>query len=158
MHDSEISNLLSQYLVEFSLSKIAYFTNQMPIKSESDGLSGYFSYICFCSSSFSEQSSFLFNKYRARFKKIPFDVFVSPVEECVTARQYNFVSLKCEDIEDAKEKASFLIQNKSRVNRNYPILVRLTIESNDFCDFIEKDGLKIECKLSSSDIVIRIDK
>lgn len=158
MSDSELSNLLSQYLVEYSLSKIAYFTNRMPKKSESDNLSGYFSYICFCASSFSEQSSFLFNKYRARFKKIPFDVIVSPVEECVTARQYNFVSLKCKDLKDAKEKVIFLAQNKNMVNRNYPILVRLTIESNDFCGFIQKDGLRPECKLSNSDIVIRIDK
>ena len=158
MSNSEISNLLDQYLKEFSLSKIAYFTNRIPTRSESEALAGYFSYICFCASSLSEQSSFLLSKYRARFKKIPFDVFVSRFEECVSARQYNFVCLKCQDMQDAKEKVSFLTQNKNMVNRNYPILVRLKIESNDFCDFIERDGLKVECKLSYSDIVIRIDK
>ena len=156
--DSEISNLLNQYLIDCSLSKIAYFTNCMPTKSESESLATYFSYICFCTSSLSEQSSLLFKKYWAKFKKVSFDVFVSPVEECVTARQYNFVSLKCKDLEDAKKAVSFVKENKRLINRNYPILLRLIIESDDFCDFIDKNGLDIECKLSSSDVIIRIDK
>lgn len=156
--DSEISNLLNQYLIDCRLSKIACFTNYMPTKSESENLTAYFSYICFCASSLSEQSSFLLNKYWAKFRKVPFDVFVSPVEECVTARQYNFVSLKCDDLEDVKRAVSFVKENKRLINRNYPILLRLIIESDDFCDFRDNNGLNVEFKLSSSDAIIRIDK
>ena len=156
--DSEISDLLNQYLIDCSLSKIAYFTNRMPTKSDSENLSAFFSYICFCTSNLSKLSSFLFNKYWARFIKVPFDVFVLPFEECVTARQYNFINLKCENLEDAERKVYFIKENKRLINRNYPILIRLNIKSGDFFDFMEKNGFNIACNLSATDIIIRIEK
>lgn len=156
--DLEIFNLLNQYLIDSSLSKIAYFTNCMPTKSESESFSVFFSYICLCASSLSEQSLFLFNKYWAHFKKVPFDVVVSTVEECVTARQFNLVCLKCTGFEETKRMVSFVKENKRLINRNYPILLRLIIESDNFCDSIDMDGLNVECKLSSSEAIIRIEK
>lgn len=156
--DIEITDLLNQYLIDCKLSKISYFTNYIPTKSESEYLTGYFSYICFCASSFSEQSLFLFNKNWAKFRKVPFDVFVSTVEECVIARQYNFVSLKCNDQDDAKRMVSFVKENKHLINRNYPILLRLIIETKDFCDSIDKNGLNVECELSSIETIVRIDR
>ena len=156
--NSIISKLLDQYLIDCSLSKIAFFANYKPTKSESKSLAAYFSYICFCASSLSEKSSFLFNKYWAKFKKVPFDVFISPIDKCVTARQYNFISLRCTDLQDTIRVVSFVKMNKLLINERYPILLRLIVETRDVCSFIEKNDMNVECKLSPSDVIMRIDK
>jgi len=153
----EISNVLNQYLIETKLSKIAYFTNRIPTLSESQHLTPYFSYVCFCAQSFSEQSTFLFNKCWANFKKVPFDVYVSPIEICVTARQFNFINLKIKKSESVKEIINFFVNYKSTVNKNYPVLLRIAIESNELSSLIKEKNLKTECEISSSDIIIRID-
>ena len=156
--NSEILNLLNQYLVDSSLSKIAYFTNYIPTKWEDERLAAYFSYICLCASSLSEQSSFLYNKYWVKFRCVPFDVFISPVEERMTARQYNFISLKYKNLEDAIKALSFVKGNKLSINKNYPILLRLIVETDDICNSIDKNDLNIKCILSPSDVIVRIDE
>lgn len=157
-YGSQIKNLVSRYLTECGLNKIAFFTNFIPSKNESIELAPYFSYICFCAFSRKEQSNILFNKYWSKFKRVPFDVVVSPIEKCIVSRQYNFISMKFDSNDRAKEVLLFIKTNKNRVNRKYPIIFRVIVESNDLCSSLRNNKYDVVCEISYSDVVIRVDK
>ena len=157
-YGSRLTYLLSHYLAECSLNKIAFFTNFIPSKNESVNLAPYFSYICFCAFSRVEQSYILFNKNWSKFKRVPFDVLVSPIRECIVSRQYNFISIKFDSNDKAKKFLLFITNNKHRINRNYPIIVRILVESNDLCSSLGNSEFDVVCELSYSDVVIKIDK
>lgn len=156
--DVETARCLDTYLRDCSLTKLAYFTNRIPVRSESEYLTPYLSYACFCASSRAEQSLFLFHKYWARLRKIPFNVLVSTLENGVTSRQFNFLSLGTADNQEAEHAVNCVIRNRLRINKHYPVLLKLTCQSGDVCQLVDGMGLRAECSFAPSHTIVRIDK
>jgi|GEM_PF-4172516 len=154
--DNQLQQLISQYLVECRLNKLAFFSNYIPSKSECENIAPYISYILFCVSSLSDLSNILYAKYWVKYKKIPFDVQVYPVKKCIIKRQFNYISLKVKSHEDAENMISYINANKNNINRRYPILIRFLVENEEVCNPLTINGYDAVCEFSYSDVVLRI--
>ena len=152
----EIGQIINSYLRKNHLPKIAYLTNCLPNRYDKDYLFEDFNYICFCASSVTQMSQFLFKRYLLKYGKMPFDVVISSPKSCLLSRQYGYVFLHIENIRSGQELVDFVSQNKNQISCTYPILLRINWVSG-------MDGIRypqnciVEKKWEEADIVLQID-
>lgn len=158
MHDiyRNAKKALNKYLQENNLSKVACLTNYPPNEYDKKYLIEDFNYICFCVSDFAEQSRTLFLKYRKGYMRIPFNVVISPVEQCLLDRQFGYVFLECKNKGEVEQKINYISINKQNINRNYPILLRIVCETDNICCLSFSGNIKLEDELSANDLILQV--
>jgi hypothetical protein len=149
----EINKIILRYLRNVTLPKVAYLTNCLPNNLERKYIIGNFNYMCFCAQNYLKKTEILFLLFMRRYKKIPFDVYVDIPEDCLIKRQFGYVCLKYENAAIVQEKLNFISSNKTEINLNYPILLRL-ISVNDKIETLNvPSNITVEKKLSNNDIM-----
>lgn len=158
MHDKyhNIKKVLNKYLKENNLSKVACLTNYSPNEYDKKYLIEDFNYICFCVSDFTEQSRTLFLKYCKGYKRISFNVVISSIEQSLLDRQFGYVFIKCKSKDEVEQKIHYISVNKQKINRNYPILLRMICEADNIGCLSLPENIKIEDELSANDLMLQV--
>lgn len=123
--EADVQSILTAYLTENHLAKTACVTTCHPAGGERGSLAGNFNYICFCAPSSFHRIEFLFLAYVHGYRRVDYDVLLAPIEDCLTRRQFGFVWLTFSSHSDAHETIGYVVANKERINRRYPILLRI---------------------------------
>jgi hypothetical protein len=151
----EIGNIITGYLKEYNLPKIAYLTNCFPTRQDRECLFEDFNYICFCASSVIQMSHFLLMRYFVKYGKTPFDVVIDSPRSCLCLRQFGYVYFKVSDIGEAQELALYVSNNKKEISSNYPILFRLAWDKG-VSEIKYLSNCNLEKQFGEADILLRI--
>ncbi len=152
---SSLKRILSDYLSEHHLPKIACVTNCLPSREERRNLATFFNYVCFCASSRRRKVEMLFLAYLFGYRAIEYDVVVMDVEECLVRRQFSYACLGASTSARAKEILQYVAATKQSINRNYPVVVRMLCDDLD--ENIQLPGnIAVRAILSTGDLIYEV--
>jgi len=154
MGHSRLLRILSSYLAEHHLAKIACLTNCLPRRDDAREIIHNFNYVCFCVPNRYRQVEALCLAYLCGYRAVEYDVTVAAVEEAMLRRQFAFMCLRLDSPSSAQLLVDYIAQHKQAINWNYPILVRLLCESYRLGDGL--NNVVLRAAMEEGDTVIEV--
>jgi hypothetical protein len=83
-------------------------------------------------------------------------VFIATVEDCLVERQYGYVFLRFTDKNAARETLKFISNNKKKINRKYPLLLRIICDEGCLIKEDMPENVALAIILDTSDSILRV--
>jgi hypothetical protein len=154
MGHSRLPRILSSYLAEHHLAKIACLTNCLPRRDDAREIVHNLNYVCFCVPNRYQQVEALCLAYLCGYRMIEYDVTVSTAEEAILRRQFAFVCLRFDSPSSAQLLVDYIAEHKQMINRNYPILVRLLCKGYRLGDGL--NNVVLRAAIGEGDTVLEV--
>jgi hypothetical protein len=158
--DSKIKALreiIERYLAEHKMTGLACFTNRLPTREERMYLSESFCYICFCVKNIIEQYETHFLFWKNGYNRLSYDVYVGGIEKYICLRgSYGYISLDFKDQQEAEQGIIAICTMKSKINSEYPILLRVINLTGPLNDFVMPSNLETIELVSADERIMKI--
>lgn len=154
MADAKLKRLIQNYLVQHNLSKIACVTNILPQRNDQLIRNQCLNYICFCLQDEFQRAAALFFAYLYGLRSVEYDVIIASPEQCLRRRQFGYLHFQFDEISEVNKLLAFIIENKLKINRGYPIIAHF--KCNGVSDLQIPESASVNICLEKTEIVLDI--
>jgi hypothetical protein len=154
MSKPQVKAIIRDYLSQHDLSKVACITNVLPEENDLLIRGRYLNYICFCVPNQHQRAETLLLAYLYGLRILEYDVLIASPEDCLQRRQFGYVDFQFDDISRVRKLLDFVIKNKQRIIRKYPILARF--RCIDFSNILLPPSIAIKTYLKDGDVILDI--